>query len=213
MHTLGLLTLLSSALLVAAQSAIGPSEKDPIFITSPVESSDITSGKSINIKWSSIEKAPETVNIELLENLILHSKIAEGVETAAHEYEWSVPEDLETSTNYAIRIGDGSYLSYSHMFAIKGKGPLSSAPSAGSSTAAAPMSTAAASGSASGSAPAQLSMAPLSNSVQPSAISAAPSVSTEDSVSSAGTTSGSTKLSAAGVFGALAGVAAVAANL
>lgn len=48
MHVLGLLTLLSSALLAAAQTATGPSEKDPIFITNPVESSDIKSGKVSN---------------------------------------------------------------------------------------------------------------------------------------------------------------------
>jgi hypothetical protein len=45
MRALGILTLFSSALLVAAQNAVGPSEKDPIFITNPVESTDLKTGK------------------------------------------------------------------------------------------------------------------------------------------------------------------------
>lgn len=62
----------------------------------------------MKIKWASIEQAPETVNIELLENLAVHSQIAQGVETSANGYEWNVPADLETSNNYAIRIGNGA---------------------------------------------------------------------------------------------------------
>jgi hypothetical protein len=62
----------------------------------------------MTIEWTTFDKAPETVNIELLQDFALHSSIAEGIDTSAHEYEWTVPENLDTSNNYAIRIGDGS---------------------------------------------------------------------------------------------------------
>ncbi|CAO3676329.1 unnamed protein product [Umbelopsis vinacea] len=123
MLAFGIVSLFVSALLASAQTANGPTDKDPIFITSPVESTTgLHTGKHLIIEWNTNPKAPEFVDIELLQDFALRNTIASHVKSGNRKYDWEIPETLESSGNYAIRIGNTDYLSYSHPFAIKGLG-------------------------------------------------------------------------------------------
>lgn len=95
------------------------------------------------IEWNTNPKAPELVDIELLQDFALRKTIASHVKSGNRKYDWEIPETLESSGNYAIRIGNTDCkftamfnpslstlsktcceidVSYSHPFAIKGLG-------------------------------------------------------------------------------------------
>ncbi|KAI8583340.1 hypothetical protein K450DRAFT_297133 [Umbelopsis ramanniana AG] len=116
------LSLFATAALVAAQNAIGATATEPIFITSPVAATDnLHAGKHLVIEWNSHPSAPEMVDIELLQNFVVKENIGK-VKSDSHRFNWAIPDNLNSSKNYAIRIGNSTYTSYSHPFSIKGEG-------------------------------------------------------------------------------------------
>lgn len=58
------------------------------------------------IEWATNPMAPETVDIELLQDFAIRDTIASRISSDSHKFNWVIPESLESSNNYAIRIGD-----------------------------------------------------------------------------------------------------------
>ncbi|KAG2174091.1 hypothetical protein INT44_000205 [Umbelopsis vinacea] len=114
--------LATAALAVAQKSTVGANETEPIFITSPVAATtNLRTGKNLVIEWNTHPNAPELVDIELLQNFVVKNNIGK-VNSDTHRFNWAIPDNLSSSRNYAIRIGNSTYTSYSHPFSIKGEG-------------------------------------------------------------------------------------------
>ncbi|KAH8555963.1 hypothetical protein BGW37DRAFT_479260 [Umbelopsis sp. PMI_123] len=206
MRITAVLSLVATSLLVSAQTTGGPTETEPIFITSPVGSTtELHTGKNFVIEWFTNPKAPESVDIELLQNFVVRETIASRIKSDSHRFNWAIPDSLDSSKNYAIRIGDTTYTSYSHPFSIKGEGEFPanepSAPTGGVQATAVMKTTA---GTASNSVHEMASSSSMSHATG-SASSSSPATATVTHSSGA-----SSKMTGATLIGAVAGAAVVA---
>lgn len=91
----------------------------PISILSPLDSDEFTIGEEVHIKWLPVN---ERVNIELYRKSEFKVDIAADI-IANGEYIWNVPENLEASVHYRIKIilraNPANYV-FSEEFTIKG---------------------------------------------------------------------------------------------
>lgn len=101
-----------------------------LYITSPVASDVWESSKNVNIKWIDSDTNSTTnnnykINIELVkgkENNLVSEKIIGTADFNDKNFNWTVPNNLETSPEYSIKISspkDPKKIYFSHYFQIK----------------------------------------------------------------------------------------------
>ncbi|ORY05613.1 hypothetical protein K493DRAFT_344895 [Basidiobolus meristosporus CBS 931.73] len=117
-----------------------------VAITSPMNSV-WQAGSSQFISWVDngngkpmAEKFDITLMSGAMTSLQQVNSIATGVSSSSLQYKWEIPTSLTTGSQYAIRIGVGSSVSYSPYFTILASGP---APANGGNTSSKPTQSAA----------------------------------------------------------------------
>lgn len=91
----------------------------PVAIISPLDSDEYTIGEEVHIQWLPVN---ERVNIELYRKSEFKVEIAADINVNG-EYLWVVPDNLEASVHYRIKIilraNPANYV-FSEEFTIKG---------------------------------------------------------------------------------------------
>ncbi|ORY02812.1 hypothetical protein K493DRAFT_311976 [Basidiobolus meristosporus CBS 931.73] len=114
------LTFLSSVAFLAS-SALGG-----FYITQPIDGTKWVSGTKVTINWleNNQTTTPTKFDITLMsgkaDNLQEVSVVAKGLTNKSGPYQWTVPNTIPSGAQYAVRIGSGSDVFYSHFFDVEG---------------------------------------------------------------------------------------------